>query len=127
MKKWIVLFTALVTICATVYFFILNPSHREIAEESVDYSMSAVELHWQFVTDEKNATEIYLDKVLEVKGSITSMNAREYELNAKIQVMTMDSLSDLRKGQEASFKGRCIGYDELLEVVKIDQATLIKE
>ena len=31
----------------------------------------------------------------------------------------------LRPGTKISIKGRCVGYDDLLEIVKIDQAVLL--
>jgi len=49
-------------------------------------------------------------------------------LNDKVSVgLESDLIASLKVGASLTVKGRCLGYDELLEIVKIDQATIINK
>ena len=43
-----------------------------------------------------------------------------------LSLPTLDILEEIEKGQTITIKGRFIGYDELLDEFKMDQASLIK-
>ena len=117
----------LIVIAALVYNYVFNAEHRDIANEEATIILSADALYLKFETDEASATVSYLDKVLETKGEITSVEGNDIVLNNRIQISFNSKHESLpKKGDVLKIKGRCVGYDELLEVVKIDQATIIK-
>jgi len=111
----------------------LNPTknvfyseHRNIADEKTTVTLSANELHTQFLNDEALATINYLDKAIEIFGEITSIENSDVILNDKLDVrFNLDVVLKFKKGELITIKGRCVGYDDLLEMVKIDQATII--
>lgn len=109
-----------------VYNYTFNTTHRNIANEDANVSLSALELRAHFLTDELAATAKYLDKVVALDGAITIIEGNEIILDDRVAVTftTLDT-SQLYAGKMLTIKGRCIGYDELLEMVKIDQALLI--
>lgn len=130
MKKKIGILVAILIfsiIAATlVYDYTFNSEHRNITEEDASISISANELLSQFQKDENSATTTYLDKVIEVNGKITEVEASFIVLNNQVQAELL-MLTNKHKVDLKSFvniKGRCVGYDELLEMVKIDQATI---
>ena len=126
-KIIIALFAFLLLTAGFVYNYVFNAKHRDIANEETTISLSADELYLNFETNEASATASYLDKVLETKGEISSVEDTDVVLNNRIQVsFNSQHNSSLKKGDFLTIKGRCLGYDELLEVVKIDQATIIK-
>ena len=109
-----------------VYNYVFNSKHRNIAEEKATVVLSANELHSNFETNESLATTNYLDKVVETTGKITSVEGNDVVLNDGVQVsFTTANVEQPKTGTAVTIKGRCVGYDELLELVKIDQATLI--
>jgi len=121
-----ILFVILTIVALLVYNYVFNRKHRDIANEEAAISLSVDEFYSYFEKDEALATTNYLDKVIEIEGGITSIENDNIVLNERALVF-FDSkeISKFKKGDVLIIKGRCIGYDELLEMVKIDQATLI--
>ncbi|WP_420604065.1 OB-fold protein [Flagellimonas sp.] len=100
----------------------LNPEQRNIAEETARYEMQASELFNGF-NNEKG--KVYIDQVVGTSGKVTDIDKNSVILDDKVQVNFINAqLSKVEKGKPISVKGRCIGYDDLLELVKIDQATI---
>lgn len=111
-----------------VYNYVFNSKHRNIAEEKATVVLSAGELHSDFTKNEILATTNYLDKVVEATGKITSVEGNDVVLNDGVQVsFNALNLKEHKEGEALTIKGRCVGYDELLELVKIDQAILINK
>ena len=110
------------------YNYVFNAKHRNIANEEATASLSAEALYTKFEANEAAATKSFLDQVIELKGEITSVEDTGVVLNNKAEV-SFDSTetSKPKAGEVVSIKGRCVGYDELLEVVKIDQAILVNK
>lgn len=124
---FLVIFLAAVVAAIVVYDYTFNSEHRDIAKEEATVVLNANELYSQFETDEATATVSYLDQVIETKGKITAIDNNDIELDGSVQVTLSSAPSqDLKEGSNLTVKGRCVGYDELLEMVKIDQATIIK-
>ncbi|GGD05379.1 hypothetical protein [Hyunsoonleella pacifica] len=98
-------------------------AHRNIASEEVDYSLSSNDLKNVMRTDSVSGQ--FIDKVVKTEGVITSVEQNSVILNNVIQVNFINTdMSTLEPKAILSIKGRCVGYDDLLEVVKIDQATI---
>lgn len=110
-----------------VYNYIFNSEHRDIASEEATVNLSAEDIFTQFQKDEALATANYLDQVVEMTGNITSIEDNDVVLSSGVQV-SFNSQETLKfqKGEQITIKGRCVGYDELLELVKVDQSTLIE-
>lgn len=116
-----------VLLASIVYNYVFNSAHRNIATENASVVLSANELHTKFIENETLATTNYLDKVIEAKGKISAIEDTEIVLDNKIQVSFNPQVNAVFKnGENITIKGRCVGYDELLEMVKIDQSIIIK-
>lgn len=129
MKKYlkisIVITVIGLVVAGLIYNYVFNAKHRDIASEKPEVTIKATDLITQFLNDESLATTLFLDKVLEIEGVITSYESNEVVLNEDIQIR-FDSVivNKTQVGTKIKVKGRCVGYDELLEMVKIDQATI---
>lgn len=111
----------LVILYKTVY-----PEPRNIAAQRVDFNIPASELVHEMALTE--TAKKYGDKVVQTFGSITAINGNVITLETDVVVTLLDgSKLDLEKGDSITVKGRCIGYDDLLEEVKLDQASIIHE
>ncbi len=130
-RKRIIIIAALLLVIITaalVYDYTFNSAHRDIASEKADVILSAKKLSAEFQDDETNATANYLDKVIELKGKISAIEDQQLVINNKVQVsFGANALPEVKNNDPISIKGRCVGYDELLEMVKIDQATVIEK
>lgn len=127
-KKKVIILIGILAIGAgiIVYNYTFNSKHRDIANEEATSTLSAEKLYTEFQNDEALATTKYLDKVIEIEGEITAIEEGELVLSHQIQVRFNGAVMP-KVANEAflTIKGRCVGYDELLEMVKIDQATII--
>ena len=124
MKKRTVLFIVLILLGVIAFsgYQYLYKEHRNIATETSVMETSAEALLTLF--QEGDATE-YLNKTLTVSGVITQIEGKAITLNEVVQA-TFDSLPEtLSLQQNINLKGRCVGYDELFEIVKIDQCAIL--
>jgi preprotein translocase subunit YajC len=128
MKKrvFILLFT-IVTVSIAIYFYIYK-EHRKIADETSEYVISAANFENEFAKNDSLANLKYLDKTVEIKGTITAIEPESKALIIDEKVFaTFDDVfpNDLKIGKILTVKGRFVGYDDLLEQYKMDQITII--
>jgi uncharacterized protein YdeI (BOF family) len=105
-----------------VYKYTYKP-HKTIDELSVTFSGTAD----AFISKVKSNPEPWQDVVVELTGTITAIDANGFTLNNSIYCQLKPELSaaQFKTQQDLKIKGRMIGYDDLLEEIKLDQ-TIIK-
>jgi len=99
-------------------------SHRDIESEKAAYTISANDLITEFNQDYEVATEKYQNQTIKVTGTVTAQDQNSLTVDGSVFAEFSENL-DEKKGN-ITFKGRCIGYDELLEEIKFDQCSLSK-
>ena len=104
----------------------MYPDHRSISEETVSYTLDAESLFNEFTEDSQQAELKYLDQTIIVSGVVTSINSKSVTISNKIYGQFETLNSDLKVNDSIAVKGRCIGYDDLLEEIKLDQCSIIK-
>lgn len=127
MKKLIIVLAILVVGGFFGYKYLYQP-HRNIQQEKATFELEAISLVKEFSEDTELASMKYLNKTIIVKGALTEIESNSLML-ANAAYCTFDANHDILEtnlNSIYSIKGRCIGYDELLEVVKLDQASIIK-
>ena len=124
-RKWLFLFISILIIGIVAYYYIYQP-HRNISEENADFSLSAVELQETFSKDIVTAETLYLDKTLIVSGYISEISGTDITIDDTVFCLwNHTKTTSLTVGNTITVKGRCIGYDDLLELVKLDQCIQI--
>ncbi|AXT54385.1 hypothetical protein D1815_00990 [Aquimarina sp. AD1] len=127
MKKLLIVILIL-GIAAFVGYKYVYQSHRDIQEEKAEFTVDATDLVREFSESSDTASKKYLNKTIIVKGEVTEIETNSLMLN-EAAYCTFDTDHNITASSLRSqyiIKGRCIGYDELLEVVKLDQASIIK-
>lgn len=124
-KKIVFLIVALVLVAGTysVYTY-LYKDHRDIASETVERTINAVEMQQLF---QNNNSNDLLNKTVAVSGTITQLEENALTLNDKVHCSFGHMPAVVTLGDEVTVKGRCIGYDDLFELVKMDQSTLTQQ
>ena len=124
MKKIVIIFVVLI-ICVLVGYKYLYHEHRDIANEKAIFSLSVKDLLNDFINDETKANAKYLDKSITVKGKITNIDSvnKTVVIDEKVFVILTNS-TNIKLNEEVSIQGRLIGYDSLLEEIKLDQAQI---
>ncbi|MEL0457123.1 hypothetical protein WJN01_12865 [Flavobacteriaceae bacterium SZ-1-7] len=124
MKKWLILFIVIIAgICICSY---INKNHRDIASETSSFNISSENLITEFSINPINSEQKYLNKTIEVSGLITNLNPNNLTLNDKVFCQFSDEITKApSNNSQIIIKGRFIGYDDLLEEIKLDQCTII--
>ncbi|WP_366183920.1 hypothetical protein [Flavobacterium ovatum] len=128
MRKYVVILTILVLVMVGGYFYIYKV-HRNIENENEVYNGQIENLFTSYKENEIDANLKYLDKTIIVKGFISSFEheTKTLALEHQLHAVFVDNLpGTIKIGEEVEIKGRLIGFDSLLEELKMDQCVLIK-
>lgn len=97
--------------------------HRDIKTETSQFEITAPYLLERFKT---NDAEALLNQTITVTGVITNLEEGAVTLDESVYASFSEKMSELKVNEKVQIKGRCIGYDELFEIVKLDQCSLLK-
>ncbi len=125
--KKIVIGAALLLVAGAIwlYYGYLYKDARNIEAEESSYSVAATVIKNDYSTNQQAADAKYLNTTLEVKGKLTAVADHVITLDSTI-FCSFDTPPPARVfNKNIIIKGRCIGFDELFEEVKLDQCTII--
>ena len=129
MKKKLLIFVIVVLgIAASVYFYAYK-DHKDIAASEADFTLTATVLQKEFTENDSVATAKYQNKVVQVEGTITNVDAstKSIVIDDKIYAQFDAALpSDLEVKKKVTLKGRFLAYDDLVEEFKMDQSSIIE-
>ncbi|WP_339756596.1 hypothetical protein [uncultured Winogradskyella sp.] len=106
----------------SAYKYAYKP-HKSINELEVKFSGTSD----VFLDKVKEDVSLWQDVVVELTGTITSIDKKGITIDSSIycQLETATAVEALKEKQTITIKGRMIGYDDLLEEIKLDK-TIIK-
>jgi hypothetical protein len=121
--------------------WLYNKPHRDIGAEEADYNLSANELFEAFLREEEQANKKYLNKVVQVNGSVkeTSIDqkgrvslvlaAEEADMggvNARFSEDQTEKAKKVGKDKQITIKCRCIGFEsDLFKEVRLDNCSFV--
>ncbi len=122
---------ALLMAGALAAYFVYNKPHEDIRRAEPDYTVSSQALFVAFQADEAAANAKYLDKIIEVSGTVVDIRTDEEGLTSVTLegegplfgvICKMDAQSEAGRtpfeiGQPATLKGLCTGM--LMDVVLV--------
>ncbi len=113
----------LFTLGAYISYQIAYKPHESIEEKSVDYTGTAEDFIAEVIQNES----LWSNKVVQITGEITAQNDISFTLNKQIYCQKKDPTIQPKPNSptKISLKGRFIGYDSLLEEIKLDQCILL--
>jgi len=119
------IYVILLLLVITTYFGYnyIYQDHRNISAETADYTINASDFILEFINDSETAQSKYLNKTIIINGKITAQTNNSITLNNSIFCSLLEP-NQVTKNSTVSLKGRCIGYDDLLEEIKLDQCSL---
>ena len=126
MKKLLVALIC-IAICAIAGYFYINQPHKNYSKSEADISIEASRFISEFNDNPKTAEDKYRGKILEIKGEITSNQINHFMLNDYIYcVKDSTQKISIEPNENVVVKGRYIGFDDLLEEIKLDHCIIIK-
>lgn len=123
MKKGIIIILAIAVLGGIgAYFYVFHKPHRDPSAEAATFQIMSVEIAQEFGNNEAAATEKYLDKVVEVKGTVLEVDGSTVILDNVVSCAgaTVEAFNGVQEGDELVVKGRVIGFDDLFGEVKLD-------
>ena len=125
MKKWIGLLIVLIITAILGYNYIYQ-DHRDIESEIAEFSITSSEITQYFSEDSSGAEQKFLNKTVEISGVISEINTNDITIDDKLFCQFTNTIETaLNTNDQIKIKGRVIGYDDLLEQVKLDQCSII--
>lgn len=125
-KKFLLFLVLIIAAIGVLLFNYINKTHRNVSKEDATISITAKEFHSIFITNQDQFNNKYLDKVIELKGVVTTIESNSIILNDNFFIVFKDSiLQSISINDKVFVKGRYVGYDDLLEQLKFDQAILM--
>ena len=121
-NKLILTFLFVLGMIGFAFYTLAMEPPTSIENRKVDFTGSADELLLK-ITDH---TEEWQDKIVIVTGEVTNIDDKGIMLSRKIycQLKQVTDLQKINPSNNISLKGRIIGYDDLLEELKLDQCII---
>lgn len=118
----------LIIVAGGIYFYygFLFKEARNIESENPEISITASQLIDDYNSDPKKADLQYLNKTIEIKGTVTKETDSVIILQSSVFCLFNQKLKHNLLNTNAVVKGKCIGYDELFQEIKLDQCTINK-
>ncbi len=124
-RKWIIIL--ILTFLLFAAYKYIYQDHRDIQKEQAEFVVSSTSITKEFLQNSMEAEKKYLNKTIEISGVITEITENDITLNNNVFCQFSSKITTLFTTKDSiTIKGRCIGYDDLLELVKIDQSTIIE-
>jgi hypothetical protein len=129
MRKLILAILAVGVVSFGIGIYFWTKPVADLESATADVSVTAAKLMNDFENDEKGANETYLDKVVEVSGTVSEVKASETGATVVLETESMMggvtcgfkegviSIEDLSQkvGSTIKVKGQCTGY--LMDVI----------
>lgn len=122
-KTWIGLLVIAAIAAYGLMTYIYKP-HERIEDQAVTFKGTSTSL----IQKAKENESAIVNGIVALNGQVSNIAADGFTISESIFCQPNDNaiLNQLSQGQSISIKGRFIGYDDLLEEVKLDQVILQK-
>lgn len=124
LKILVTLVIVVIIIFFSVRYYAYNGGKRDIQSEDAAFSVLSKEIVTEFIANIDASNKKYLEKPVAVSGIITSVNGKEVILDRSVNCNFLSNTTSLKINQKVTIKGRVVGYDDLLEELKLDQCSL---
>lgn len=124
MKKfWILTAVAFLVVLGYSYLY---KDHQNIEVEAAEISLSAQQIHSELSHEPLTSINTYENKVIEIYGFVSEISETAITIDDRVlcQFSKLISQQEIALHSKVTIKGRFIGYDNLLEKVRLDQCII---
>jgi hypothetical protein len=130
MRKKIKIIISMAVIIGMIGFFaynyVMQGGARNLTTEKTNFTVTSTSITSEFTANIEKANKKYLEKAVAIKGKITAYNKNEVILDGIIICSFKNQDSSIKNDQTVTVKGRIVGYDDLMNELKLDQCFIIK-
>lgn len=126
-NKWLIfllVLTLVLTLGGFVVYQYVYQSHKTTEELNAEFTGTAID----FLSHVQNDFDQWNGKAIELSGKITTKDDKGIILNEQIYCQFREDVNladnNIQEHQNIKIKGRVIGYDDLLEELKLDQCII---
>ena len=134
-KRILIAILVLAVIAATAYWIVATDKFSDTKDRKAAYTVSALDFINEFQKNDSVANAKYADKIVEVNGRVSEIEAADTTLNIKFidkvtgsyaifafQQQHVAEAKTIKVGDSVSIKGSCSGsiYSEILEATAIN-------
>ncbi len=124
-KKWYILIVVVLIAIVGAYNYLFQ-DHRDIAKEEAQYTLTTKAILDEFAINAEASEKKYLNKTIQVKGEVSQTTTKNITIDNTVFCQFTDILRQVpANAAHITIKGRFIGYDDLVEEIKLDQCTII--
>lgn len=98
---------------------------EDVSKAAINFNVNATEFVEEFSNDLESSEKKYHDAIIVVEGVVTEIENDGVTLNEGV-FCKLSSTIDTKVGAKIKVKGLYIGFDDLFEIVKIDQCSIVK-
>ncbi len=122
-RYWILIAIVIITFIGYNYLY---KEHRNIENENAQFSLTAQKIHSEFNDDPLVSQKKYLNETIEISGVVSEISENEITISDMVfcQFSEQFTQNEIQLNSKITVKGRFIGYDDLLEQIKLDQCII---
>jgi tRNA_anti-like len=126
-KKKFIIFVIIFAFVVLGFNYVLRGGKRDIASEKSDFQADSKTISAAFVSNIDLANKKYLDKVIEISGSVTAIKDTIVTIDNNVICTFKIANKSIQKDKKITIKGRFVGYDDLMTELKLDNCFLIED
>lgn len=128
MKKFFIIALSFSALAFLGYWYVFKNDRNFSSEESIKVT-NVLNIITEFNENDIAANAKYLDKMIEFSGSVSLVDLKNKTMMLEEKVFTSFKPEDfvvVKENTIIKIKGRFLGYDELLEEIKLDNCMILK-
>jgi DNA replicative helicase MCM subunit Mcm2 (Cdc46/Mcm family) len=107
-----------------IYQNVLYKDARDIDSEKSMLTITAENLEKEYAVNPSQTDSKYLNKTIEIEGIVSEVTDSSMVIDKKVFCKMNGKVKQTLINKPINIKGRCIGYDDLFELVKFDQCSI---
>jgi predicted negative regulator of RcsB-dependent stress response len=108
------------------YNYVMYGGARDLSSEKTAFKVSSSSIISEFTSNIESSNKKYLEKPIAVYGIVTAIEGAQVTIDKSI-ICTLKNPQKIITNQQVIIKGRFVGYDDLMEEIKLDQCFIIND
>ena len=128
-KRKVIIFAILAAIVIGIaaFYYVMYGGARDLTTEKTEFVVSSAAIVNEFTQNQSEANKKYLEKAVAVKGIVSQAEGIQIILDSKVNCSFKTPDPSIKVGQSVTVKGRVVGYDDLMEELKMDECFISNE